>query len=191
MINTTPNDRFDLERLRLPQNFADQMGVKKVRTTIPIRRPDRQWWIRVHPEETWRMPVYLLQLKEDRDRETYVVDPSLARELSGELAPAMLFTAINRQDVIFLWEVRLPGEDGRHNPWHRSAYEAAQLAMDHWVRVSSNMSLGAYEVAKASADLPTPQWPEEGFSALLELAVRDRRIDNMDHPIVRRLRGAI
>ena len=48
---------------------------------------------------------------------------------------AMLYTAINRQKVVFLWPARLPGDDGRALAWHQSAQDAAEHAIKRWVRV--------------------------------------------------------
>jgi hypothetical protein len=42
-------DPFDPARLRLSQAFGEQAGVKKVLTTVPVRKPDRQSFIRTHP----------------------------------------------------------------------------------------------------------------------------------------------
>ena len=101
------HDPFDPARLRLTQAFDELVGVKKAITTVPVRRPDRQWFVRVHSEEAWRLPTSVLELKEER--ETYLVDPAIWPELPGELVPKILFTAMNRQNVVFLWPVRLPG----------------------------------------------------------------------------------
>ena len=181
-------EKFDPARLRLSQDFTAQVGVKKELLTVPVRKPNRQDFVRVHPDEAYRLSTAVLELKEDR--ETYLVDPSLLSELPGEVVPMTLFTAINRQDVLFLWPVRLPGESGRINEWHRSAAEAAGRARDQWIRVAANMSLGAYEVFVATGDLPGPVWPDKEFEELLKIAFQDRFIDSMDHPVVQRLRGA-
>jgi hypothetical protein len=178
---------FDLSRLRLAQNFSESIGVKKALLTVPVRKPNRQEFVRVHPDENMRLETAVLELKEDR--ETYLVEPELWAELAGELTPKALFTAINRQGVLTIWPVRLPGEDGRHDEWNRSALEAAQMAMNRWVRVAANMSLGAYEVYEASADLPDPQWPDLNFQQILEVAFKDRFVRSLDHAVVRRLRG--
>ena len=111
--------------------------------------------------------------------------------MPGELKPHMLFTAINRQGVVFLWPVRLPGDDGRRNAWNNSALEAADLATKGWVRVASNMSLGAYDVLQATAELPEPEWPEQDFRSLLKIAFKDHYIQSLDHPVIRRLRGEL
>jgi hypothetical protein len=113
----------------------------------------------------------------------------IARELPGEFVSAVLYTAINRQGVIFLWPVRLPASDGRILEWHRSAAEAAERAMDRWIRVRANMSLGAYEMFEAAATIPDPVWPELSFQELLRIAFRDRLVDRLDHAVIKRLRG--
>lgn len=182
-------DPFDPSRLRLSQDFASTIGVKKALLTVPVRKPDRQWFVRAHPDPAWRLETAILEIKEER--ESYLVEPALWPELPGELVPKVLVTAINRQGVVFLWPVRLPGEDGRHDEWNRSALEAADLATQGWVRVAANLHLGAYEVFQASADLPDPDWPEVGFQRVLEVAFKDRFIRALDHPVVRRLRGAL
>ncbi len=182
-------DVLDLERLRLSQNFASQIGVKKTIITVPVRKPDRQSFVRVHPGESWRLETAVLELKEER--ESYLVEPDLWPELPGELVPKVLFTTMSRQGVVFLWPVRLPGEDGRHDEWNRSALEAADLATRSWVRIASNTSLGAYEVFEATAKLPDPEWPYADFSHLLKIAFKDRFIKTLDDPVLQRLRGDV
>jgi hypothetical protein len=177
----------NLDNLRLTQDFAETYGVKKLLTTIPVRRPNPQDFIRVHPQADFRENLPAVDLK--AEREMYVVTRSMQAELSMECVPATVFTAINRQGVVFLWPVRLPGPDGKLNEWWRSAAEAAALAMTRWVRVKANMDLGAYEIFSATGVLQDPTWPELTFNELLKIAFRDRVIDSIDHPVVKRLRG--
>ena len=178
---------FDPSSLRLTQDFAS-LGVKKALTTVPVRKANRQDFIRVHREEQYRLQTALLELKEER--ETYLVDPSLWGELASEIVPKVIFTSINRQGVVSLWPIRLPDETGRLDDWNQSALDAATLAMNEWIRVTANMSLGAYEVFTAPPGIPEPSWPEYSFKQLLNIAFRGRFIQDLDHPVVRRLRGA-
>jgi hypothetical protein len=150
-------DPFDPARLRLGQDFDAKVGVKKAIVTVPVRKPDRQWFVRVHPSEEWRLTTAVLEVKEDR--ETYLVDPPLWSELPGEVSPKMLATAVNRQGVVFIWPIRIQGNDGKLDSWNRSALEASQMATRGWVRVAANMGLGAYDVFEATAELPEPEWP--------------------------------
>lgn len=186
-VTLTTADLIDPSKLRLSQNFGAMVGVKKHLLNVPVRKPSRQDFIRVRPGADWRLETAVLEVKEDQ--ETYLVDPSLWSEMPGEIVPKALFVAINRQGVVFLWPAKLPREDGRQDAWGRSAIEAAQIAMGNWVRVVSNMSLGAYEVYQATGELPEPVWPEEDFKKLLEIAFRDRYIQSLDHPVIRKLRG--
>jgi hypothetical protein len=182
---------FDPARLRLPQDFGATLGVKKALLTIPVRKPSREWFVQVHPDESYRVQTAVLELKEDR--ETYLVDPELWPELatreSSTFGPRAIFTAINRQGVVFLWPIRLPGPSGKLDDWNQSSIEAAAMAAGKWVRIAANMSLGAYDVFEATAKLPEPEWPEVSFGELLKVAFKNRYIDSLDHPVLLRLRG--
>jgi hypothetical protein len=180
-------DPYDLNNLRLDQSFVESAGVKKLLTTIPVRKPNPRDFVRVHPESEYRATLAIIELKEDR--EIYPVPPPIARELPGEFVMATIYAAINRQGVVFLWPVRLPASDGRVLEWHRSAAEAAELAMRRWLRVKANMSLGAYEMFEAASTIPDPEWPELPFQELLRIGFRDRLVDRLDHAVVKRLRG--
>ncbi len=181
------NNPFDPSTLRLGQDFAATVGVKKAILTIPKRKPDKQWFWRTHPDPTYQLPTALLVLKEDR--ETYLVDRSLWSELQTEITPSLILTAINRQGVLFLLPITMPGADGKWNAWHKSLYDAAELARTKWVRASANMSLGGYDVYEASADLPDPNWPDLTFPKILEIAFRDHFIKSEGHPVIAKLRG--
>ncbi len=182
-------DTFDLSRLRIPQDFADKVGVKKALLTVPVRKPHRQEYVRVRPGPEWRLETAVLELKEES--ETYLVDPSLWSELPGEITPKVLFTTISRQNVLTLWPVKMPGEDGRMDNWNRSALEAADLASRKWIRMAASRALGAYEVFESIGDLPEPEWPEADLQQIIKVAFRDHFISSMDHPVVRRLRGGL
>jgi hypothetical protein len=186
---TTP-DPFNPAALRLDQSYADTVGVRKLLTTVPVRKPNRQEFVRVHPDLRYRLtPAATIEVKEDR--EVYLVTPNMAQLLPGEFSTVTLFTTINRQGTLQLWPVKLPNPDGRQNEWHRSAAEAAERAMKRWVRVTASMSLGAYEIFEASGDLPEPVWPDFSFHEMLKIAFRDRVVDRDDHPLVQRLQGIV
>jgi hypothetical protein len=183
-------DPFDPARLRLSHDYLTAAGVKKLLTTVPVRKPSKEWFVRCHPDPAYRIETCVIELKEDGG-ETYLVDPSLWPELAGEstFSPRALITSVNKQNTVFLWPVRLPGPDGRHDDWSKSALEAAIYATGTWVRVQANMSLGAYEVFQATGSLADPEWPVLPFNELLRIAFRDRFINTPDHPVLKRLRG--
>jgi hypothetical protein len=179
---------FDPASLRLDQSFADTIGVKKLLTTVPVRKPNRQEFVRVRSESAFRLtPAAIIELKDDR--EVYLVTRDILPALDDEYAIVTLFTAISRQGTLFLWPVKLPNGEGRYNEWHRSAAEGAERAMGKWVRVTANMSLGAYEIFEARGELPEPIWPDYAFGEILKIAFRDRLVDRADHPLIQRLQG--
>jgi hypothetical protein len=67
--------------------------------------------------------------------------------------------------------------------------EAATQAKDAWLRVQANMVLQSYDIFLAEAAIQEPQWPDLGFSKILEIAFGGRVIDRQDHPVLLRLRG--
>ena len=183
-------DPFEPANLRLSQDFASTIGVKKLITNVPCRKPNRQEFVRVRIGEEWRLDTMVFE--DTVDRETYLVVPQLACEIAEEVRPVCLRYAITRQNNIFLWPCKLPGIDGRTNPWNESALQAAQHAEKHWVRIVANMAAGMYDVFEASADIPDPAWPDEdipNLTRLLELAFKEKYIQSADHPMLKRLRG--
>jgi hypothetical protein len=165
------------------------VGVKKVITTIPVHKPHKQDFVRIRPGDDYQISTAVIEMKEDR--ETFLIAPELWNELPGEIIPKIFLTGMTRQGVLFLWPIRLPNADGRHDNWNRSALEAAELAKRKWVKVVSNMSLGGYEVYEATGDLPDPEWPDLSFEEIMRVAFKDRYIQTMDHLVIRRLNGEI
>ena len=191
IVDAASDDPFDLAKLRLPQDFLAESPVKRLLTTVPVRRPGPQDFVRVHPSAAYRCLMALLKIEDDRD-EIYAVNLGAVPDLRNECYAANLFTAITRTGVLFLWPVRVPAADGRVNEWHVSQATAAEAAMRTWIRMKSNMSLRAYEIFEAAAEnkIPDPDWPKQSFDELVRIAFRDRLINTIDHPAVKRLRGA-
>ncbi len=188
-VETEKPDPFDPAALRISQDFAAAAGVRQVLTTVPVRKPRKQDFIRTHPSEECRLTTIILEIKDERS-ESYLVAPELRDELVGQAVPVTLFLAINRQAAVFLWPCRLPDPTGRANAWHESALEAAHLAQSKWIRVTADMSLGANRIFEAAGELQEPEWPKEGLSDLLRIAFKGGRyIDTVDHPVLKSLRG--
>ena len=182
-------DPFDLDNLRLSQSFVEAAGVKKLLTTVPVRKPSPQDFIRTHADPAYRENFPIIELKDER--EEYIVVADLVPELVGEFVTKTLFTAINRQGTVFFWPVRLPSPDGKDLDWWRSSREAAELAMTSWIRVRANMNIGAYDIFQAESVISDPDWPQLGFWELIKIAFRDHLVDRIDHTVIKRLRGQV
>ena len=182
-------DPFDPENMRISADYAEQIGVKKLLVNVPVGKPNRHEYVRVRDEEGWSVRTWIFEDK--LDREVFYIHPHLVPELSLEATPAVLYTAITRQGKLFLWPVKLPGTDGKDNPWNCTAREAAEKAKTKWVRMSANQPAGYYDVYEAVENLSPPEWPDATHKEILRLAFRDHYIDSINHPILQRLRGEV
>ena len=157
---------------------------------VPVRKPNKQEFVRVHPDPDYQVQMAILELKSEN--EVYAVTPEVAPAIPGENRMVSLTTTINRQGTVFLWPVPLPTPDGRALAWHVTARDAAGRACSKWVRVVANMSEGAYDIWEAEADIAAPEWPDYAFSKLLEIGFGNGRlIDCEEHPVLQQLLGRL
>jgi hypothetical protein len=184
--NSLPPDPFDPENLRVRQDYSEGM-VEKLLLKVPVRAPNQQDFIRVHPDPKYRVELPLIIRKDDN--ELYVVAPELRSSLINETVNKRVYLAINQQGNIFLWPVGMPGPDGKLNEWHASADQAAEIAMKLWVRVRANKFNRGYDVIPARGIIPEPNWPKETFGQLLRVAFESYYVNSPDHPLVRKLEG--
>jgi hypothetical protein len=182
--NTPAPNPFDPTNLRLDQNYAETVGVKKLITTIPVKKPNKQTFFR-------RDNFPIIDLKDDG--EEYIVARPLVPELITEVVIKQLRLGITRQGNLFFLPLRLPGPDGKDMTWWSSLREHADRAETHWLRVIANKELGAYEALQASDSLSEPEWDLQGlrFWNLIEIAFKKFLITDLDHPVVKRLRGRL
>jgi len=187
-----PVDPFDTNRLRSAS--LENIAVEKVTLTIPVRRPGRNEFFRVHPDPGMTVDWFVLERDDDMDREVYWVTEEFARaDLLDELKPVRVFACINKRGTEFLWPARLPGADNRlGRRWHESALEIADHAKRLWVKMQGKRDLGAYEMFRAKGDLGDPQWTGKTLSEMLRLAFKgDLLISSIDHPVLRELAGEL
>jgi hypothetical protein len=182
------HDPFDPAALRT--NVMGDIEVEKVLTTVPVRKPKRTEFFRVHPEFT--LDTYLLERDTGMERETYLVTPDVQHLVASELRQQRLFTAITKHNTVFLWPVKLPtDETDRMRRTADSALQAAEQGKKLWTKMAWNRHLGAYEMYRAKGDLGDPQWPDKSFRDLIEIAFRNNLVDHEDHEVIRELSGEL
>lgn len=175
--------------LRLPQNFGESLGVKKVMTMVPVGRPSKDRFFRTHASPSWVFPTCILENK--AAGEIYVVSQEVASVLGDLVRTVELYPVIDRQNNPSLVSIPLPGPNGIRNPWHESLAQAVERAKSVWIRISANKDLGGYDVCEAAAKLPDPVWPDTTMDELLETAFRGRIITDPYHPVVQDKMGRI
>lgn len=178
---------FDPTAYRLDNLVDPSMVVAPSVNMVPIQKPNKQQFVRVHPGPEYRFPTAILELEETREH--YLVAPGMRAELGGEYRPTVLMLATYRGSLSpFLWPLKF-SEDGKENTWNDSARLAAEAAKETWVRVKSDQVSSTYRVIRAEGISDQPIWPDLTMNELLGLAFKDRLIDSPDHPIVAKLRG--
>jgi hypothetical protein len=184
-LPTAPNP-FDLASLRIDQSRLAAPATKKKLLRVPVKKPGRQDFFRVHPTEA-TPAIGIIEV----EREMYIAAPHLIdeiRPLGGY--PAILHLAVTRSKVVFLIPVRLPEADGTRNSWAESLEEAVMAAKGEWVSARANMDLGGYDLSIAEPEIiPDPVWPSESISELVGIAFKNRFIDREDHPVLLKLAG--
>jgi len=180
---------INIDEFKLPQRFADSLS-KPVQPVIQLKRPEKEWFVRVHPE--YQAQLGFVELREEgQGRDLFLVHKSIWDQLVDEptFKRKWLFLARSSHGVLFFWPVNAARSDGRPDSWTDSHLEAIRRAREVWVRVYSDMTARQYLLREAVAQLPEPEWPEQDFTALLTKAVKGRIIDREDHPVLRRLWG--
>ena len=88
----------DFSRFRLSQNFGSVSGVRKKLLTVPIRKPHKTQFVRVHPAN--KLDTMLLKYG-DNGEDLYLIDPDVMQEVEDLARPYRLMEAIDRQNNVF------------------------------------------------------------------------------------------
>jgi len=182
-----PADPFDPAALRISGDA--EISTEKMLTAVPVRKPKRDEFFRVHASEDYTMDVLVVERDDDLDREVYVVVPRCADAVIEVARRVRLFTCISKRGTVFLWPAKLPGESAAGRRYAETGLIIAKHAETLWVRMWGDRSLGGYTSVKARGNLEEPKWPDKTFRELLRIAVEGRIIDRPDHPLVRELNG--
>ena len=134
------------------------------------------------------MTAYLLE--DGVEKVMYLVDPRIAPQQEFDLQIYNLGLGISLQGDAFIWLMR-PENETKANTWNQSMAAAFGMAKLKWVRVVSSKEASCYRTIVAKEDFPEPNWPQRTFEEYLDLAFRDRIISDLEHPVLRRLRGEI
>lgn len=174
-------------------NTMDDVNVETVLTAVPVRKPKRTEFIRVNPDPAFVVPrMFLLERDTGMDTESYLVTPPVQHLVSEELKQVRLYTTITKRGTVFLWPVKLPGDNNDHiRRISDTAIQCAEQAKTLWVKMHWDRDLGGYVMQRAKDDLGTPQWPNKSMRDLLELGFRNYLVDRPDHPVIRELAGEI
>jgi hypothetical protein len=177
---------FDPDRIRIGTNYGDLAAGRSADLTFPVwSRPPKSAWFRAHP--TNEVDILMLDLTADDSDGLYYLDKSLYPKLIHEptVGLRLLVHCQTRQGTDFLWAIKLKSPfDKRENSWTGSALKERDLARSKWVRHRSNREKQAYDPLVSEVIDAEPVWPTMEWKEIFKIALKDRYIDSIDHPIL-------
>lgn len=183
------DDPFDLSNISVASVTAEDLGVQKPILVVPVDKPSRQDFFRVHPDPEYQVEARIIKL--EAEREAYLVTRAVWPVIPGETKLVRLTPYLTRTGGLGLWPVPLPDDllGKRDTAWGVTARKAAEIATEKWVRMQANMAHGRYDIV-TSNKIPDPVWPNISLNEILKIAFGDGHlIDSLDHPVVRQLEG--
>jgi hypothetical protein len=185
---------FNFETLRVTE--VTPILIKRVTISIPLKKPKPGVeFFRIRPEPEWKFDTYLLDLGGNSEGDgKYLLNPDLYPKVmeTKKLKLVRIYVGITYgSGEIFLSEIAQPDAEGRNNEFNRTRRIAYTTGETEWVKLQRNDSIGAYDIVLAISKLP--EWPEEPENIVkaIEIAFKDRFIDDHNHPVLKRLRGEL
>jgi hypothetical protein len=187
--NPTPIGKTNLKVLRLQANYGATLGVKKILTVVPVRKPRKPEFFRTHSSADMTFSGMVYENKEKSEH--YLLAPDVASHISELVRAVELHAAIDTSNNVFLIPLPLPDELGNRNPWHESLAGNIAHAQNNWIRISANKDVQGYDTFEATGNLPQPQWPGHDIETLVDIAFRGKIITDLDHPVIQKLLGSV
>lgn len=157
-----------------------------IQTNIPVKKPGKKNYFRVHPEPSFRL--YDVAVIEEEGGDVYLVnaDLQLPDDVMQFVSHVNLLTALTHRGKLFVWYFK-----NTDTSWASSALRVARRAQDEWVRIMADFESGGYNIFPAPEPLRSkkPVFPSMSPEEIFTLAFDNRMITSVDDPIIRRLRG--
>lgn|GEM_PF-4737912 len=177
---------FEPSAQPVSQEFHKNFPTLVLDIPIEIRAPRAQEFFQSHPDDSYQKTLRLL--KWERFNEYYFVNKSLHVKLHIDIHEYLLVTCVNRSDTVFLWPVRLTDKNGGKDPWALKYMQVLLASQGQWVRKTNNKNDNGDTIHIAKYN-DKPRWPDITFEELLELAIQDFIINDINHPAAKDLLG--
>ena len=176
---------YDWSSLLLPDDAEGDLRTEEVLGVPRVKRPPNTHFFRCRKDLAGNMNV--LDMETDGERVTYLVAPTVAKQLADETAIKAKHgrVCLTREGGLYLWLRSLGGSD----TWSQSAARVTDRAENEWARATSSRSLSEYKCKVATGIDDEPNWPKESFIEILQAAFEGKVIDSLDHPAVKQLQG--
>lgn len=188
--------QFDLADLVAPMTGLTTVGEVAELNEVPITTPDKQVFFTAMADPACRVgsvaaPCHVIKHEVGMGKIYYVVHRAIVPKVDGyEMQKVVLYPCITTLGEPFFFPVRIEGED----VWAATARKAIAAAQLGWIRVVPGGKKVGYQIRypdKPQNELPKPMWHKDvKFADLVRIALKDRLIDTMSHPVLLGLRGA-
>jgi hypothetical protein len=178
-------------RAKRTRNYTAEGGTRDRQMEVSLRpTPYPRVFFRAWPdrEDYWEVAIYRPPSEGDRDRPTFILDPSVADVpfVSDKVKDGLLVPCITTNRKVFIWAFTIPNPDERmafriHEPLER----VLEVARSEWVAIDWN----PLRLLKPRKPITAqPKWPNgQSLDELFSTALRAVYIDSVDHTEIRKL----
>ncbi|MBF0196381.1 MAG: hypothetical protein HQL32_01660 [Planctomycetes bacterium] len=185
--DSKPKKKFDLSQIKAKTGHGAMATVEQM--VYHVSRPSKNDFFYVNKDTSLRIAVNLIEDKENN--ENYLVMPDVASQLPGDYVVKILVMVITRGGSVVLWPIKAPSDEGKLDSWNESAMNIVDEHAGKWIRLRPNMSLKAYDCVIAKGEIASPEWPDISYDEVIEKAFKGKIIDDLDHPMLKNLRGEL
>ncbi len=184
----------NLDNIRAPSDFDEDLIPEELNPYLPIRMPKKDEYFRACHDKNYSETAMIYYDQTEDGVDIYLVLPAVwpLFYTHDTGVRAILTLAVNRAGHNFILVNKYPIPGNKLSvEWfnHRRKYTAD--AKTTWLKVKANMGQGCYRVTPAEDQSPVPAFSEKPFGELLALAFGEHIIDTVNHPIARKIRGAL
>jgi hypothetical protein len=160
----------------------NKTGYKK---PIFYRKPKKSEFIRVNPDPNYSKKYVII--KSD-DIAYLVANSDIIKAFPNDIEYVTIRVAVNSNNTPFLVGFTFSYNGKKANSWHESLERCLTIAETKWLKIKADRVAQGYQ-KEISNDPKEPKFPPNTLDELILRAFEDKIIENVEHPVVKRLQG--
>jgi hypothetical protein len=201
LVALEPQGGFSIEdeiaRCRETQDnplTADDLGTAIMQ--FKVEKPKRNHYFQVMPPPEGKGYLQMFMIEGGKlsgvPKNWYCVSLALAKcleEYGKGIRKYALVPTIDRDGNIRVWPHSLASE-GQAESWYASRCLVIAEGVQRWIRYEPNTNESRYEIITAKDQSLKAKWPLDlEYEELVKKAIGDHYVGELNHPVVRSLRG--
>jgi len=176
---------FDMSEYNTPEEEIEV--TEKIITSIPVEKPDKQLFARVHSEMVAEVDIVYFAAEKGR---AYLIHKTAIQYVIGFVSKVKLYPYITLKDNLGLLPITQPKPGKKMQEWHLSREKMVVIGRKDWIQMKPKSEGAGYDAIKAKKKHDNPEWPDLTLTEILEIAFMDYIIRDKNHPVVKALQGA-